>query len=130
MTSKSPVPRSKNLSRISHQAAVALTGAAVAAIGASVPAALAGSGWTEYAAVAELVATDKHYYEVRLPVTENASGCKKAHWFYQDYASRGADEMFTALLEALKSRLNVRVYVTGVCNLNGYSEISSVSVVR
>lgn len=104
--------------------------ALAAVLGMAVPAAFAGSGWTEYVAVAELVATDKHYYEVRLPVTDNESGCKKAQWFYQDYASRGADEMFTTLLEALKARLNVRIYVTGVCNLNGYSEFSSVSVVR
>ena len=39
-------------------------------------AALAGAGWTDYAAVAELVATDRHYYEFRLPAAENPSGCR------------------------------------------------------
>ena len=91
---------------------------------------MAGAGWTEYVNVAELVPTTRHYYEIRLPVPENPSGCKNAQWFYQDYATRGADTMFTTLLEALRSRLNVKVYVTGRCNLNGYSEISAVSVVR
>ena len=93
-------------------------------------AALAGSGWTDYAAVAELVATNRHSYEFRLPAAEYPSGCRNVQWYYQDYASRGADEMFALLLEALKSRLNVRVYVTGACNLQGYSEISSVGVLR
>ena len=95
-----------------------------------VPTAIAGSGWTDYVNVAELVPTTRHYYEIRLPVSENPSGCKSTNWFYQDYTSRGADMMFTTLLGALRSRLNVRVYVTGRCNLSGYSEISSVSIVR
>ena len=94
------------------------------------PLAAAGSGWTDHANVAELVPTNKHYYEFRLDITENPSGCKNAQWFYQDYASRGADQMFLTLLEALKSRLIVRVHVSGRCNLNGYSEVSSVSIVR
>ena len=95
-----------------------------------VPTAIAESGWTDYVNVTELVPTSRHYYEFKLPVTENPSGCKNNNLFYQDYTSNGADAMFTTLLEALKSRLNVRVYVTGRCNLSGYSEISSVSIVR
>ena len=90
---------------------------------------MADSGWTEYANVLELVPTTRHYYEIRLSVSENPSGCKNDQWFYQDYVTRGADEMFETLLEALRSRLNVRVFVTGRCNLNGYSEISAVSIV-
>ena len=91
---------------------------------------MAGSGWTDYVGVEEIIPTARHYYEFRLPVTENPSGCKTDEWFYQDYSSNGAEEMFATLLEALRSRLNVRVYVTGKCNLSGYSEISSVSIVR
>jgi hypothetical protein len=34
--------------------------------------------------------------------------------------------MFDLFVESIKSRLRLRVYVTGVCNLNGYSEISAV----
>ena len=108
-----------------------LTKHSVVAVGLSyVPIAVAGSGWTDYVNVTELVPTSKHYYEARLPVSENPSGCKDESWFYQDYASRGADKMFATLLEALRSRLSVRVYVTGRCNLHGYSEISSVGVAQ
>jgi hypothetical protein len=37
--------------------------------------------------------------------------------------------MFDILLEGIKSGIRMRVYVTGVCNLNGYSEFSAVSVI-
>jgi len=87
------------------------------------------TGWTDYATIAELVPTAHHYYEVRLPVRENPSGCKNKTWFYQDYSSPGADKMFQTILEGVKSGFRVRVYVTGRCNLNGYSEISSVSAI-
>ena len=91
--------------------------------------AYANSGWTDYARVAELVASSRHYYEVRLPVTENPSGCKNKTWFYQEYDMPGSDKMYNTILESIKSGLRIRVYVTGRCNLNDYSEISSVSVI-
>ncbi len=87
------------------------------------------AGWTDYVNVAELVPTGRHYYEVRLPVKKNPSGCRSETWFYQNYNSLGADKMFDVLLEGIKSSFRLRVYVTGVCNINGYSEISSVAVV-
>ena len=89
----------------------------------------AGSGWTDFVTAAELVPTARHYYEVSLPVKENPSGCSNKTWFYQDYDSPGSDMMFKTLLEAIKSGIRMRVYVTGKCNLNGYSEISSVSII-
>ena len=92
-------------------------------------AAYAGAGFTDFARVAELVPTTRHYYEVRLPVKENPGGCKNKTWFYQDYGSIGADKMFDTLLTGITSGVRLRVYVTGVCNMNGYSEISSVSVI-
>ena len=92
--------------------------------------ALADPCWTEYANVSEIQPTGFHYYLVRLPVKNNPSGCKDKEWFFQDYGGPGAREMYATLLESLKSGLRVRVYVTGRCNLDGYSEISSLSAIR
>ena len=89
----------------------------------------AAAGWTDFGAVAELVPTSKHYYEFRLSVSKNPSGCDNKTGFYQDYNAAGSDKMYHTLLEAVKSELRVRVYVTGKCNLHGASEISSVSIV-
>jgi len=89
----------------------------------------AASGWTDYARVAELTPQSRHYYEFQLQLNENPDGCKNKTGFYQDYASPGSDKMFHTLLAAVKSDKRVRVYVTGVCNLGGYSELSSVSIV-
>ena len=86
-------------------------------------------GWTDYVTVTELIPTDRHYYKFQLPVKTNPSGCSNDEWFYQDYSSNGSDKMFAILLEGLKSKLRLRVYVTGKCNLDGYSEISSISIV-
>ena len=88
------------------------------------------AGWTDYVNVAELVPTGRHYYEFRLPVKSNPSGCRDESWFYRDYNASGADKMFDVLFEGVKSGIKIRVYVTGICNLNGYSEISAVSIIR
>ncbi len=90
----------------------------------------ASAGWTDFVTVEELVPTARHYYEVRLPVKENPSGCKNKTWFYQNYDSRGSDKMYDTLLEGIKSGYRLRVYVTGICNIHDYSEFSSVSVIR
>lgn len=91
---------------------------------------LADSGWTESTRVAELVPTSKHYYEFRLHLQGNPSGCASGQWFYQDYPARGASEMFNALLQAIGSDLGVKVYVTGKCNINGHAEVSAVALLR
>ena len=87
----------------------------------------AGAGWTEDVKVVELIPTGKHYYEIRLKVAKNPSSCRVKDWFYVNYQARGADEMFDLFVDGIKSSLRLRVYVTGICNLNGYSEISAVS---
>jgi hypothetical protein len=86
------------------------------------------SGWTDYGTVAELTPTIHHRYLVRLNISANPSGCKDKATFYQDYAKTGADQMFDTLLQAVASNKQVRVFVTGNCELNGYSEISSVTI--
>lgn len=87
-----------------------------------------GSGWTDTANITELIPTAKHYYELKMVVKDNPSGCRVKDWFYQDYSTMGSDKMYNTLLEGLTARARFRVYVTGKCNLNGYSEISSVSI--
>lgn len=87
------------------------------------------AGWTSYGTVIELTPTTAGRFLVRLSVESNPSGCKDKQWFYQDYRDIGAEHIFHALLAALTTGQRVRVYVTGGCDLNGYSEISSASVI-
>ncbi|HEY0721191.1 MAG TPA: hypothetical protein VGE50_08050 [Gammaproteobacteria bacterium] len=87
------------------------------------------AGWTSYAYVAELTSTNQFQYLVTLKVAENPSGCRSKSVFYQDHSAYGSEQMFQLLLEALSRGKRVRVYVTGNCELNGYSEISSVSII-
>lgn len=89
----------------------------------------AASGWTEYASVTELTPTVHGRFLVKLNTAKNPSGCKDEKTFYQDYGMPGSAHMFRTLLEAVTAGKKVRLYVTGGCELNGYSEISSVSIV-
>ncbi len=90
--------------------------------------AFAGSGWTPYVPVVELTATDQKSYLVKLKFKKKAGDCKNRNTFYQDYDASGSEQMFRVILEAVTSGKNIRVYVTGKCEINGYSEISSVSI--
>jgi hypothetical protein len=91
--------------------------------------AFAGAGWTEHVSVAELVPTSSGRFLVKLNISKNPSGCKNENMFYQDYSVSGSEQMFRVILEAVASGKMIRVYVTGKCELNGYSEISSVGIV-
>lgn len=91
--------------------------------------AFAVAGWTDYVPVSELTPTIHGRFLVKLKVTENPSGCKNKEVFYRDYGIPGAEQMYDALLKAVAAGKKVRVYVTGRCELNGYSEISSVAIV-
>ncbi len=86
------------------------------------------AAWTDYVSVAELMPTSGRYI-VRLNISKSPSGCKSENTFYQDYGAPGADQMFRVILEAVTSGKMIRVYATGKCELNGYSEISSVGIV-
>jgi hypothetical protein len=88
----------------------------------------AGAGWTSYGRVQELQPTTAGRFLVRLDGVSNPSGCRNETWFYRDYAGVGVELMFHALLGAVTSNLAARVYVTGICDLHGYSEISSAAI--
>ena len=87
-----------------------------------------GSGWTQYGSVIELNPTTFKRFLVKIDVASNPSKCKHTQWFYHYYSGVGSEYMFHALLGAVTSGKNVRVYVTGGCDLDGYNEISSVSI--
>ncbi len=86
------------------------------------------AGWTDAVPVAELTPTIHGRFLVKLKVSENPSGCKNKEIFYRDYNIPGAAQMYDAFLKAVETGKKVRVYVTGACDLNGYSEISSVTI--
>lgn len=90
--------------------------------------AIAASGWTEYVPVAELTPTIHGRFLVKLKNSKNPSGCKNEEIFYRDYDA-GSEHIFRVILEAVTSGKKIRVYVNGKCELNGYSEVTSVSIV-
>jgi hypothetical protein len=91
--------------------------------------AMAGTaGWSEYGRVLALQATTHGRFLVRLALPANPSGCKDKEWFYRDYGGEGPEYMYQALLTALTMDKPVQVYVTGVCDLNGYAEIATVRI--
>ncbi len=87
------------------------------------------AGWTSYGRVVELNPTTFGRFLVKIDASSNPSGCRNKQWFYRNYTGTGADHMFRALLGAVTNGKNVRVYVTGGCDVDGYSEISSASIV-
>jgi len=91
-------------------------------------AAAADAGWTGEVEVVELIPTGRHYYELHLTGKNNSSGCREKDWFYINYEAPGADKMFDLFVDSINAELRLKVYMTGICNLKGYAEISSVSV--
>jgi hypothetical protein len=86
----------------------------------------ADAGWTDYVTVSELIPTGRLYYEVELKGSKNVSGCREQDWYYLNYGAQGTDKMFDLFVDSMQSGLHLRVYVSGLCNLNGYAEITAV----
>lgn len=91
------------------------------------PPALAEAGWTSFGRIEELSTDYLGRILVRIEVEENPSGCKDKTWFYRDLIT-GSDFMFKLLVEAASRHTPVRLYVTGLCDLNRYSQISKVRI--
>lgn len=87
------------------------------------------AGWSEYGRVAALQATIHGRYLIKMELPKNPSGCHDKEWYYRDYGGgAGPEYMYQALLSAVTLSKPVRVYVSGVCDLNGYAEITSVQI--
>jgi hypothetical protein len=86
------------------------------------------AGWSGYGQVVELQATTHGRFLVRLSLPKNPSGCRDKEWFYRDYGGAGPEYMYDTFLTALTTGKPVQVYVSGVCDLNGYAEITSVQI--
>lgn len=89
----------------------------------------AAAGWTDYGTIVELRATTANRFYVKLKLASNPSDCRNKEWFYRDYSRPGTEFMYQTLLGAVTDEKKVRVYVTGICDIDGYSEITSVSIV-
>ena len=86
------------------------------------------AGWTMPVAIAALEANQQGRFMLRLNLEKSASGCRNADGFYADYGRAGSELMYRTALDALLHERRVQVYVTGVCDLDGNSEISSVRI--
>jgi hypothetical protein len=87
----------------------------------------AGAGWTDHVEVIELIPTGLFYYEIHLLGGDHSSGCREKDWYYLIYDTPGANKMFYLFVDSMQSKLRLKVYVNGLCNLKGYSEVSAVS---
>lgn len=67
-------------------------------------------------------------FVLRLDLDKNVSGCRSMNGFYADYVRPRSKLMYKTVLDALQHKRQIQVYVTGGCDLNGNSAISSVRV--
>lgn len=86
------------------------------------------AGWTDPTTIKSLEASQHGSFILRLNLSKSASGCRSVDGFYADYGRDGSGLMYATALEALRNQLKIQVYVTGGCDLNGYSAISSVRI--
>jgi hypothetical protein len=98
----------------------------VLAAGLTPAAAHADSGWTTPGRVLDLTVEAPARFELRLEVESNPSRCRETQHFYRGTLDAASSRMFDLLLAAYRDGRAVRVYVTGVCDINGFAEISQV----
>ena len=84
------------------------------------------AGWTPPTTIKALEANDQARFILRLNLGKSVSGCRSVDGFYADYGRDGSELMYETALEAMRNHFKIQVYVTGGCDLNGYSAISSV----
>ena len=85
------------------------------------------AGWTGQGRIATLEVNEFGRILFRLDVGTNPAGCRETAWFYREN-SGGSERMLDMLLAAVQAGRPVSVYVTGLCHLKGYAEISAVAL--
>ncbi len=85
--------------------------------------ALANSGWTGYGQILSLESNDLGQVLVQVNVSSNPSHCKSKQWFH----TRNKQH-YQLLRDAAANDKQVKLKVTGLCHLKGYSQISSVAM--
>lgn len=99
----------------------------VMTLSASSAAADGEAGWTGSGRILELIPGQQGRFLFRLDTNANPSGCRNKQTYYVDYRGLGTELMFRTLLESQSRGSPVRAFVTGRCDLDGYSEADAVS---
>ena len=86
------------------------------------------AGWTESGRIIALEANIHGRTLVQLAVKKNPSGCREKQWFHREWIGETSIQMMNVLLAAAANDKTVRLRVTGLCHLKGYSEISAVAM--
>lgn len=90
---------------------------------------MAESGWTSSTQIKEITATTAGKFIIHANPEKNPTDCKDEEMFFLNYGLPGSDKVYKLLLDAAVSQLNVKLYITGRCELFGMSELSKASIV-
>jgi len=88
----------------------------------------ANPGWTDSNYLKEVEVTTAGKIIVKGDMKNNPSGCKDGESYYIDSSRKDSEKIYQLLLDSVTSGNPVKLYVTGVCELSGMSEISSVKI--
>ncbi len=88
----------------------------------------AGSGWTEAGHLHSLTATSQSRIVIHTNIPESSSNCRDKERYYLDYGRAGTRFIYELLLISLETGRPVQLYVTGLCELKGKSEISKARI--
>ncbi|RLA01460.1 MAG: hypothetical protein DRQ47_08055 [Gammaproteobacteria bacterium] len=83
------------------------------------------AGWTDPGYLIEVQVSNTGRIIAKSSVKVNPSGCRDKELFYIDSSAVNAEQIYKLLLESITSRNQVKLYVTGRCELKGMSGISS-----
>ena len=89
---------------------------------------MADSNWTGFGHVLALQSHIDGEILVQVDVNSNPSRCKEKQWFHLGPWGKGSQPTYQLLLEAALNGKRVRLSVTELCHLNGYSQITAVAL--